>query len=219
MNSFRAVTDVLTNLGELLIFLVGLSRWETLDRARRLLTAWAGSASLAAAGTLAMSAYPGYEHVALQLYLPLSAIFGMGALAALQTSRRRRDAFRIMGALYAVVWLVLTLTIEDLSSYSIATGPIHHILLTGASAFTLQTALRRAQGYLLSDPAAVIGMGFLAFAAPTAMIHPVISVVNGEPMLDVLLASRNIVSLLGYAALFHSLGLPPIRRASRQVTA
>ena len=217
MSAFRVTTDLLTNLMELALFGFGLLRWDSLDRARRLLTAWAGSSVIAAAGTWLLMDNPEYAHALLQLYLPLSALFAMGAMAALQSTRRRRDAFRIAGALYAVVWALLTLTIEDLGTYSIVTGPIHHVLITGGAAFTLQTSLRRAQGYLLADSASVVGMGFLAFAAPTAMIHPVITIFRGEPILDALLGARNVVALLGYAALLHSIALPPVRRAVREL--
>lgn len=217
MNAFRFVTDLLTNVMELAIFLYGLQRWESLDRSRRLLTGWAGCCVMAAGGTWALAKVPGYSHVMWQLYLPLSALFAMGSLAALQNTKRRRDALRIMAALYGVTWAVLTVTVEDLGGYSVFTGPIHHVLLTGGAAFTLQIALRRVQGYLLSDPAAVVGMGFLAFAAPTAIIHPVITIFRNEPTLDSLVAARNVVALLGYAALFHSIGLPSFRRAPVEV--
>lgn len=219
MSSFRLMTDLLTNLMELAIFLFGLVRWDELDRSRRLLTGWAGCSVIAAAGSWTLTGRIGYEHVLWHLYLPLSALFALGALAALQTSRRRRDALRIMGALYGVVWMILTLTVEDLGTYSVVTGPIHHVILTGGAAFTLQAALRRVQGYLLSDPAAVVGMGFLAFAAPTAIIHPVITIFRGEPTLDALLAARNLVALLGYAALFHAISLPRFRRRAGEATA
>ncbi|MES2303885.1 MAG: hypothetical protein V4558_00145 [Gemmatimonadota bacterium] len=219
MRSFLFIADLLTNVGELVIFLYGLQRWELLDRSRRLLTAWAGSAVLAAAGTAILTGTAGYGHIMLQLYLPLSALFAMGSLAALQTSRRRRDAFRIAGALYAVVWAVLTLTYEDLGAYSVITGPIHHVLITGGAAFTLQSALRRVQGPLLGDPAAVVGMGFLAFAAPTAMIHPVLTIFRNEPTLDLLLVTRDAVALLGYAAMIHAIALPRFRRALQEIAA
>ncbi|MEO5800085.1 MAG: hypothetical protein ABIZ70_15985 [Gemmatimonadales bacterium] len=219
MSSMLLAADRLTNLGELAIFLYGLQRWEWLDRSRRLLAAWAGSCVVAAVGTALLTGTNGYDHIMLQLYLPLSALFAMGSLGALQTSRRSRDAFRIAGVLYAVIWAALTLTYEDLGKYSVITGPIHHVMITGGAAFTLQSALRRVQGPLLGDPAAVVGMGFLAFAAPTAMIHPVLTIFRNEPTLDLLLVTRDLFALLGYAALLHAIALPRFRRTLQRVAA
>ncbi|MEP6591844.1 MAG: hypothetical protein ABJC19_11730 [Gemmatimonadota bacterium] len=216
MNSLLAITDAFTSVLELVMFGYGLARWEQLDRSRRLLTAWAGGWVMATGVMLLLSRRAGYSHMAMQLFLPLSVLLAMGALAALQRTRRNRDVFRIVGALYAVVWAVVTFTLEDLGDFSIITGPIHHLLITGAAAFTLQGAVRHAQGELLDDPAAVVSIGFILFAAPTALVQPAIPVYEGEPMLAGLLTARNLVAILGYAALIRAIGLPRMNR--RRVT-
>lgn len=219
MNSLRQATDTLTSLLELAIFLYGLSRWDSLDRARRLLTAWAGSWVVASAVGLILMRASGYSHLAPQLFLPLSALLALGTLAAVQYSRRNRDALRIAAALYAVIWAVVTFTLEDLGDYSLITGPIHHLLVTGASVFTLQSALRRVQGEVMDDSAAVVSIGFLAWAAPTAIVHPMIPVLEGEPMLNVLLTVRNVAAISGYLVLLRALQLPRIIRQTQEAIA
>ncbi|MES2123072.1 MAG: hypothetical protein V4503_00135 [Gemmatimonadota bacterium] len=213
------MTDAITALLELAIFLYGLSRWESLDRARRLLTAWAGGWVVASAVNLLLARSPGYVHVAFQLFLPLGTLLALGTLAAMQHSRRERDALRIAGALYALIWAVVTLTLEDLGDYSTVTGPLHHLLITGAAAYTLQSALRRIQGEVLDDSTAVVSIGFLAWAAPTALIHPMIPVLEGEPMLQVLLTARNLVAIFGYLVLIRALRLPRISRRRQEACA
>ena len=56
-------------------------------------------------------------------------------------------------------------------------------------------------------------------AAPTALVQPAIPVFEGEPMLAGLLTARNLVAILGYAALIRAVGLPRMSRQRARVAA
>ncbi|NNG15634.1 MAG: hypothetical protein HKM89_04065 [Gemmatimonadales bacterium] len=74
--------------------------------------------------------------------LPLTTGLIVWSFSFWQVSKLARDAVRIAVAIYVVVWLVVSLAVEDFQQFSRFTAPLQALLVLSVAGYTLVTSFR-----------------------------------------------------------------------------
>lgn len=168
---------------------------ERLGPARKGAVAWS---ALLLASNLAslLLALLGYNnHWLGYLFNPLLASVALWTFSLWQTHALPRIALRLLIPLYLLAILVLSLTVEDLGSFSIITSPFTALLLLGASLYTVIVRSLGAEGSLLGADWFWISGGLALSYGSDAAFEPLARLLLGsEPGL--ILSAYEIKSLI-----------------------
>lgn len=150
-------------------FLTAMVLWRRLDRSFRMIGVWLGLLVAERMLSLAVGDTGG-AYVLARLWFPLSVLYTMGAIAAMQGNERRRDMFRLVAIGYSLVWIVLMMAYENYAGPPQWTAELHALVLTAAAAFSVVQRAGRARHDLLRDPGFLLSIGLLLFAAPATFL-------------------------------------------------
>jgi len=135
--------------------------------------------------------------------LPFMTALILWSLSYLQLRLVPRDAMRLAAGLYLVVWLIMTVAVEELAQFSRFTAPLQSLVILVAAAYTLVTRLRKS-----SAPAAAtwfwISMGWLLYFGSGVIINPVSEMLltaNSMEALRVTFYVKAAINILAYALL------------------
>ena len=104
--------------------------------------------------------------------LPVMTALILWSLSYFQLRLVPRDALRIAAGLYAVVWLVMTAAVEDVTQFSRFTAPLQALVVIAAAAYTLLSRLRHSS-VPATTPWFWISIAWLLYFGSGAVLDPV----------------------------------------------
>lgn len=142
-------------------------------------------------------------HAITHFYYPVSVIFATQALATYQPYRRGADAVKLSGAGYAIAWVVLTATVEHLTSFSRWTAPLRAVLIAVIAARTIGGRLRIRFVGRLRDQGVLVSLTFVTLYGISGIVTPFAAAYeqNAPAVVEQLLVLRNLVALVALVPL------------------
>jgi len=126
---------------------------------------------------------------------PLLAAVGLWTLSQWQSHSVSRTTLQLLIPLYLLAVIVLTVTVEEMSSFSRITGPFTSLLLLGVSLYTVIGRSLEASAQLLWADWFWIGLAFALFYGSDAALGPLSrALLNDRP--DLVLAAHKIKAVV-----------------------
>jgi hypothetical protein len=147
---------------------IGLYRWPRLSRAQRLMTLWLVASALVDLLIETTSARTRNAQPLAHVWYAASVIFGVGAMAALQSDRRLVRIHQGIVVAFLAIWGGLAATVEPITEYSKYSAPLHAVVILGAALAALFRRVVTARDDLLLDSGFLLSVGLIAYAVPSA---------------------------------------------------
>lgn len=161
---------------------VGVARFRRIPVGGRLLVGWLSISLVLNLFMMTFSMRGIRNSTIAHLSLPVFCTMGLLTLAVLADDQRYRNAARVVGALYLLVWGVVSLENGIRADYSAYAQPLMNLVLTGAAASLIVVRLGQIGSRPLKDSTLLIGLGALVTYAPSVAIDPVAAVISNSDL-------------------------------------
>lgn len=140
--------------------------------ARAWVLAWCAVLVAADTGSLWLASHDVRNLWLFNSLTPVSVAVVLWTLSHWQTADLTRLTMRLAILPFLLVWTVLTLAVEDTSTFSRAAGPMASIVGLGAAAFTLLARSRSASGSLLRHDWFWVSTGMALYFGASSALSP-----------------------------------------------
>lgn len=141
------------------------------------------------------------------LWLPLATALILWAFSYWQVSTAARNAVRIAVPIYTVVWLTVSVVVEDFSHFSRFTAPLQALVVLTVAGYTLATRFRNTDTPLRA-PWFWISVGWVLLFGASAIHDPISQLLLNASQIEYLRASYVVKAGFGLlATIFLTLGV------------
>ena len=116
------------------------------------------------------------------LFVPAGCVLALWALSFWQQGEVARLTFRIATVPFVLVWVVLTVALEDTSTFSRAAEPTAKLVTLGAATFTLVAGSLRARGDLLRADWFWVSAGMALYFGASSALGPLSAILVGTDL-------------------------------------